>query len=164
MAAMGRAAARNEPGDLIPALMTIAKCCDTTSHRGLAAVQGILPGLAALALGPPACYPSACCRVFAFYAKAILHDLCSRTGATVIAAAFAPYLANAGSSLRAAARAFLSAPPLSVPDIVLDAIEHTARNASADAAALRAQVAELEAIPVNTRAAIVELAFAVRDT
>jgi hypothetical protein len=51
-----------------------------------------------------------------------------------------------------------------VPDIVLDAIEHTARNASADAAALRAQVAELEAIPVNTRAAIVELAFAVRDT
>ncbi|KAI8473485.1 MAG: hypothetical protein J3K34DRAFT_499870 [Monoraphidium minutum] len=79
-----------------------------------------------------------------------------RAGA--VAAAFLAPLASPDAAARAAARAFLSAAPLALPQAALDGLEL----AAGCTAALEREVAELRAVPVNTRAAIVELAAAVR--
>ncbi|KAI8472170.1 MAG: hypothetical protein J3K34DRAFT_519931 [Monoraphidium minutum] len=55
----------------------------------------------------------------------------------------------------------LLAPPLSLAAAAVDAMALAAEAAAAEAAGLRAEVAELSALPLNTRAALVDLAAAV---
>jgi hypothetical protein len=76
-------------------------------------------------------------------------------GKAAVAAAVAGALAKAtDEATRQRLREWLAAPPMEMEAVAISVLERQAR----EAAALRARVAELEAIPVNTRAAIVELA------
>ncbi|KIY99003.1 hypothetical protein MNEG_8961 [Monoraphidium neglectum] len=76
--------------------------------------------------------------------------------AAAVAVAVKPCLAApADGAERGRARAVLME---FLPTVAVDALEAVARDAEVEAAALRAEVAEQRAIPVNTRAAIVELA------
>ena len=116
-------------------------------------------------------------RFLAFLAQGLLHghsaqqaslalDRIARkagaAGVAPVAAALAPLLASCKGAGRDRARKLLLGAPLSVPPAAVDAMELMAASGAAREAALRAQVAELEASPVNTRAANVDLAAAVR--
>ncbi|GBF92220.1 hypothetical protein Rsub_05302 [Raphidocelis subcapitata] len=80
-------------------------------------------------------------------------------GEAAVAAAVAGALACAADdAARQQLRGWLAGPPMQMDARAIRALERKA----VEAAALRGRVAELEAIPVNTRAAIVELAHAVR--
>ncbi|GBF87946.1 hypothetical protein Rsub_00658 [Raphidocelis subcapitata] len=120
--------------------------------RRAAGLDGLLAGLAA-ALAEP---------FFRQGADNALRAIATRGGGggkAAVAAAVAGALACAaddGSKKRL--REWLAAPPVRMGAGAIGALELQAVQAEA----LRARVAELEAIPVNTRAAIVELAHAVR--
>ncbi|GBF87945.1 hypothetical protein Rsub_00657 [Raphidocelis subcapitata] len=120
--------------------------------RRAAGLDGLLAGLAA-ALAEP---------FFRQDAGDALRAIATRgggAGKAAVAAAVAGALARAADDdAKQELRDWLAAPPMQMESGAIGALELQA----AEAAALRARVAELEAIPVNTRAAIVELAHAVR--
>jgi hypothetical protein len=93
-------------------------------------------------------------------AEAALHAVtssCAEAKAAVASALAALLVANDAAS-RDRARALLQGAPLSLPPLAVAALGL----AAGEVAALKAEVEALQSIPVNTRAAIVELAAAVR--
>ncbi|KIZ05856.1 hypothetical protein MNEG_2097 [Monoraphidium neglectum] len=91
-------------------------------------------------------------------ASIVLRGIANAGHAGAVAVALRPCLVSPADDAergraRAALMEFLPAPSV-------DVLEAVAREAEIEAAALRAEVAELRTIPVNTRAAIIELAAA----
>jgi len=87
----------------------------------------------------------------------LLRALALATGPSqraAIASAVTDAMPTASASARERLRKFLRERPMALQPVAIEALEMAAENA----ARLRGQVAELEAVPVNTRAAIVELA------
>ncbi|KIY96927.1 hypothetical protein MNEG_11035 [Monoraphidium neglectum] len=87
---------------------------------------------------------------------------CDVEAKAAVASALAARLVAGDAASRGRARALLRAAPLSLPSLAVAALEGAVSLAAGEVAALKAEVEELWSIPVNTRAAIVELATAVR--
>ncbi|KAI8472918.1 MAG: hypothetical protein J3K34DRAFT_412289 [Monoraphidium minutum] len=138
-------------------LAMVAKHSEDTA-RSVAQAEGMLRACAVAACTSTGIYHLSGRRS----AKELLRALATVTPPATIAAAFAPQLSSSDDKERGHARAFLAKELLSLPPVVLDALQCAGRQAAAEAACLRAEVAEVRAIPVNTRAAIVELAGALR--
>ncbi|KAI8473486.1 MAG: hypothetical protein J3K34DRAFT_466528 [Monoraphidium minutum] len=142
------AAAADRSMYVLPTLAKIARTSPDLARR-VADTEGALP-TAVAAAGQSEVIAAMACEGRRAAAAA------GRSGA--VAAAFAAPLASRDAAARDAARALLSAALLALPPAALDGLELAAGRA----AALEREMAELRAVPVNTRAAIVELATAVR--
>lgn len=87
----------------------------------------------------------------------------AHAAAAAVAEALALPSGGGGADRAEQLRGMLRQPPFGLSQLAVDALETAAKAAAAERVALQRQVAELEAVPVNTRAAIVELAGAVRQ-
>jgi hypothetical protein len=144
---------QDEEADAIESTLRLVSCLtanDAAAHIA-AGRDSLLAGLAAALTRP----------WFRGFAEEALDLIVTRgDGMAAVAAAVAGALATAtDEATRQPLREWLGAPPMEMEAAAISVLERQAR----EAAALRARVAELEAIPVNTRAAIVELAHAVRS-
>ncbi|GBF87944.1 hypothetical protein Rsub_00656 [Raphidocelis subcapitata] len=165
---VGRAASTrdgNEYGAVSAAIRTIQALAEQSAAaaRRAAGLDGLLARLAA-ALAQPQYrqWPHGAAQAIPGKAGDALRAIASRgggNGEAAVAAAVAGVLACAADDdSKQRLRDWLAAPPMRMGAGAIAALELQV----VEAAALRARVAELEAIPVNTRAAIVELAHAVR--
>ncbi|GBF87943.1 hypothetical protein Rsub_00655 [Raphidocelis subcapitata] len=143
-----------EENAVVEAISITAKLSQQSAAaaRHAAGLAGLLAGLAAALTQP----------FFRQDAGDALWAIATHGGsggkAAVAAAVAGPLACVADDATRQELRDWLAAPPMQMEAGAIGALERMA----VEAAALRTRVAELEAIPVNTRAAIVELAHVVR--
>jgi hypothetical protein len=143
----------NDEADAVELTLWLVSCliASAAAARIAAGRDGLLAGLTAALARPQ----------FSQTADGVLHQILSNgDGKAAVAAAVAGALASApDEATRQQLREWLAAPSMRMEEAAITALERKALEAEA----LRVRVAELEAIPVNTRAAIVELAHAVRS-
>ncbi|KAI8464459.1 MAG: hypothetical protein J3K34DRAFT_440444 [Monoraphidium minutum] len=156
LAALGRAALPPLQDHMPLTLLAMVARHSEAAARSVAQAEGMLRACAVAACTSTGALPLS----GRHWAEKLLRALATVTPPATIAAAFAPQLSSSDDKERGHVRAFLAKKPLSLPPVALDALQCAGRQAAAEAACLRAEVAELRAIPVNTRAAIVELAGA----
>ena len=150
LARPGSSTAEADTVDMVLGTLLVMAEHSPAASRIAAGRDGLLVGLAA-ALTRPGCRERA---------ESVLWGVATRgDGKAAVAAAVAGALASAADeATRQQLREWLAARRMQMDAAAVGALERKAL----EAAALHARVAELEAIPVNTRAAIVELAQAVR--